>query len=57
MERGREVTIVGEAAKFGGGLLVVRRMRLLSELREHGVAMLPGASVADRQPIRSARLK
>lgn len=44
MERGREVTIVGEAAKFGGGLLVVRRMRLLSELREHGVAMFPGAS-------------
>jgi len=44
MERGREVTIVGEAAKFGGGLLLVRRMRLLAELREHGVAMFPGAS-------------
>ncbi len=44
MERGREVTIVGEAPKFGGGLLIVRRMRLLSELREHGVRMEPGAS-------------
>lgn len=43
MERGREVTIVGEAAKFGGGLLLVRRMRLLAELREHGVAMYPSA--------------
>lgn len=42
MERGRDVTIIGEAEKFGGGLLVVRRMRLLAELREHGVAMFPG---------------
>jgi 2,4-dienoyl-CoA reductase-like NADH-dependent reductase (Old Yellow Enzyme family)/NADPH-dependent 2,4-dienoyl-CoA reductase/sulfur reductase-like enzyme len=44
VERGRTVTVVGEAAKFGGGLLVVRRMRLIAELREHGVAMHPGAS-------------
>jgi len=44
VERGREVTIVGEAPKFGGGLLLVRRMRLLAELHEHGVAMVPGAS-------------
>ncbi|OCC25513.1 NADH:flavin oxidoreductase [Croceicoccus estronivorus] len=43
-ERGREVTVIGEAEKFGGGLLLVRRMRLLAELREHGVAMYPGAS-------------
>lgn len=43
-ERGRTVTIVGETEKFGGGLMIVRRMRLLSELREHGVAMFPGAS-------------
>jgi 2,4-dienoyl-CoA reductase-like NADH-dependent reductase (Old Yellow Enzyme family)/siroheme synthase (precorrin-2 oxidase/ferrochelatase) len=43
MERGREVTIVGEAPKFGGGLTLVRRMRLIAELREHGVAMHPGA--------------
>ncbi|MBH1997532.1 MAG: FAD-dependent oxidoreductase [Sphingomonadaceae bacterium] len=44
MERGREVTIVGEAPKFGGGLLLVRRMRLLSELQEHGVAMFPSST-------------
>ncbi|GLV30746.1 hypothetical protein TomTYG75_32600 [Sphingobium sp. TomTYG75] len=44
MERGREVTVIGEAARFGGGLLLVRRMRLLAELREHGVAMFSGAS-------------
>lgn len=44
MERGRTVTVVGEAAKFGGGLLLVRRMRLLAELKEHGVAMFPAAS-------------
>lgn len=43
-ERGREVTIIGEAPKFGGGLLLVRRMRILAELKEHGVAMYPGAS-------------
>jgi len=41
MERGRTVTIVGEAPRFGGGLLLVRRMRLLAELKEHGVAMFP----------------
>lgn len=44
MERGRDVTIIGEAPKLGGGLLLVRRMRLLSELREHGVAMFPGVT-------------
>lgn len=44
IERGRQVTIVGESPKFGGGLLLVRRMRLLAELKEHGVAMYPGAS-------------
>lgn len=43
-ERGRNVTVVGEAAKFGVGLLIVRRMRLMAELREHGVPMFPGVS-------------
>ena len=42
-ERGRDVTVIGEAEKFGGGLLLVRRMRILSELKEHGVAMYPGS--------------
>jgi 2,4-dienoyl-CoA reductase-like NADH-dependent reductase (Old Yellow Enzyme family)/NADPH-dependent 2,4-dienoyl-CoA reductase/sulfur reductase-like enzyme len=44
LERGRDVTIVGEAPRFGGGLLLVRRMRLLAELREHGAALFPSAS-------------
>ena len=42
-ERGREVTIVGEAEKFGGGLFLVRRTRVNAELREHSVAMFPAA--------------
>jgi 2,4-dienoyl-CoA reductase-like NADH-dependent reductase (Old Yellow Enzyme family)/NADPH-dependent 2,4-dienoyl-CoA reductase/sulfur reductase-like enzyme len=44
LERGREVAVIGEAPKFGGGLMLVRRMRLISELREHGVRLYPGAS-------------
>ncbi|WP_240653112.1 FAD-dependent oxidoreductase [Sphingomonas crocodyli] len=43
VERGRDVTIVGDAVRFGGGLTAVRRMRLLPELAEHGVAMFPGS--------------
>lgn len=43
MERGRSVTVVGAADRFGGGLLLVRRMRLLAELKEHGVALFPAA--------------
>ena len=43
LERGRDVVVIGETPKFGGGLMLVRRMRLLSELREHGVAMYPGS--------------
>jgi NADPH-dependent 2,4-dienoyl-CoA reductase/sulfur reductase-like enzyme len=43
-ERGRKVTIVDEAPTFGKGLTLVRRMRILSELQEHGVAMHPAAS-------------
>jgi len=43
VERGRHVSVVDEADKFGAGLQLVRRMRLIAELREHGVAMLAGA--------------
>jgi len=43
VERGREVHVVGEAEKFGAGLQLVRRMRMIAELREHGVEMHPGA--------------
>lgn len=38
-ERGRKVTVIEEGPKFGRGLLLVRRLRLIPELREHGVAL------------------
>lgn len=43
-ERGRTVSVVDEAARLGAGLTVVRRMRLLDELGEHGVALFPQAA-------------
>ncbi|MEY3905422.1 MAG: hypothetical protein RIR59_245, partial [Pseudomonadota bacterium] len=43
-DRGRTVTIVDDAPQFGKGLTLVRRMRLLTELKDHGVALRPGAS-------------
>ena len=42
-ERGREVTVVDDVPRFGKGLTIVRRMRLLAELQEHGVALFPSA--------------
>jgi 2,4-dienoyl-CoA reductase-like NADH-dependent reductase (Old Yellow Enzyme family) len=38
-ERGRQVTVIDELPRFGGGLTLVRRLRLLAELKEHGVAL------------------
>lgn len=38
-ERGRTVHIVDESPRFGAGLMLVRRMRILAELREHGVGL------------------
>jgi NADPH-dependent 2,4-dienoyl-CoA reductase/sulfur reductase-like enzyme len=43
MERGRQVTVVDESPRFGRGLTLVRRLRLLSELKEHGVILATGA--------------
>lgn len=43
-ERGRKVHVIEEAPKLGRGLALVRRMRLLSELAEHGVGLHGGAS-------------
>jgi NADPH-dependent 2,4-dienoyl-CoA reductase/sulfur reductase-like enzyme len=37
--RGRQVTVVDDVPRLGAGLTVVRRMRLLAELREHDVAL------------------
>ncbi|MBU6269035.1 MAG: FAD-dependent oxidoreductase [Sphingomonadales bacterium] len=42
-ERGRDVTVIEEAPRLGKGLTLVRRMRILSELAEHGVALVAGA--------------
>jgi len=43
VERGRKVTVIEPAPRLGKGLLLVRRMRILSELREHGVDLCGGA--------------
>ena len=44
MERGRQVFVVDEQERLGRGLTVVRRMRIMTELREHGVAIFNSAS-------------
>jgi 2,4-dienoyl-CoA reductase-like NADH-dependent reductase (Old Yellow Enzyme family) len=43
-ERGRTVHVIEEAPRLGKGLTLVRRMRLLAELAEHGVGLHGGAS-------------
>lgn len=43
IERGRRVTVVDDAPRFGAGLTLVRRMRILDELAEHGVNLQPSA--------------
>jgi 2,4-dienoyl-CoA reductase-like NADH-dependent reductase (Old Yellow Enzyme family)/thioredoxin reductase len=43
-ERRRQVTVVEEGPALGKGLLLVRRMRLIPELREHGVNLHAGVS-------------
>lgn len=42
-ERGRKVTVIDDAPRFGKGLTLVRRMRTLVELAEHGVILCPSA--------------
>jgi 2,4-dienoyl-CoA reductase-like NADH-dependent reductase (Old Yellow Enzyme family) len=43
VERGRKVTVVDEMPRFGKGLTLVRRLRLLPELKEHGVTLATSA--------------
>lgn len=43
-ERGRRVSVIEAAPRLGKGLQLVRRMRLLTELAEHGVALHGGAT-------------
>ena len=42
--RGRQITVIDSASRPGAGLYVVRRMRILHELRELGVALISDAS-------------
>jgi 2,4-dienoyl-CoA reductase-like NADH-dependent reductase (Old Yellow Enzyme family)/NADPH-dependent 2,4-dienoyl-CoA reductase/sulfur reductase-like enzyme len=43
LERGRSVTVLEPAPRLGSGLQLVRRMRMLAELREHGASLVAGA--------------
>ena len=42
-ERGRKVTVIDAAAQAGKGLYLVRRLRLLAELKELGVNLIKNA--------------
>jgi NADPH-dependent 2,4-dienoyl-CoA reductase/sulfur reductase-like enzyme len=42
--RGRQVTVIDTAPRFGAGLHIVRRLRVLDELRKLGVVLQPEAS-------------
>ena len=42
-ERGRTVTVIDQAPRMGKGLTLVRRMRILQELVEHGVSLRTSA--------------
>jgi 2,4-dienoyl-CoA reductase-like NADH-dependent reductase (Old Yellow Enzyme family)/NADPH-dependent 2,4-dienoyl-CoA reductase/sulfur reductase-like enzyme len=42
-DRGRQVTVLEPASRPGAGLPIVRRWRVLAELRRSGVAVLPNA--------------
>lgn len=51
-ERGRTVTVIDSAARPGKGLYLVRRLRLLAELRHLGVTLISRAShitIGDRE--------
>lgn len=49
-ERGRTVNVIEEAPRLGKGLTLVRRMRILTELAEHGVGLHGGASAVTIGP-------
>lgn len=44
VERGRRVTVIDDNPKFGAGLQIVRRWRVLDELRHSGVSLRPNHS-------------
>ncbi|MCC2603712.1 oxidoreductase [Sphingopyxis yananensis] len=43
IERGRHVTVIDDDMRFGRGLTLVRRMRILEEIAEHGAVLHKGA--------------
>lgn len=43
-ERGRNVHVIDDSPRMGKGLQLVRRMRILTELAEHGVGLSAGVS-------------
>jgi 2,4-dienoyl-CoA reductase-like NADH-dependent reductase (Old Yellow Enzyme family)/NADPH-dependent 2,4-dienoyl-CoA reductase/sulfur reductase-like enzyme len=43
IERGRKVSVIDEVPRLGKGLTLVRRMRLLAELKEHGLGLFASA--------------
>jgi 2,4-dienoyl-CoA reductase (NADPH2) len=47
LERGRQVTVLEPSANLGAELSIVRRARVMHELREHGVAMHRNAAVTE----------
>jgi 2,4-dienoyl-CoA reductase-like NADH-dependent reductase (Old Yellow Enzyme family)/NADPH-dependent 2,4-dienoyl-CoA reductase/sulfur reductase-like enzyme len=49
-ERGRHVTVVDYAPRFGAGLTLVRRLRILAELREQDVGLYPGSKDIGIEP-------
>ncbi|HQX46648.1 MAG TPA: FAD-dependent oxidoreductase [Steroidobacteraceae bacterium] len=51
-ERGRAVGVVDDAPRLGAGLTLVRRMRVIEELQEHGVGLHAGASGITIEPER-----
>jgi len=51
-ERGRSVTVVDDVPRFGAGITLVRRLRLLAELREHGLPLHPGSKDIRIEPER-----
>jgi 2,4-dienoyl-CoA reductase (NADPH2) len=42
--RGRQITVIDDGARFGAGLHIVRRWRVLADLRQLGVALLTQAT-------------
>ncbi len=49
-ERGRNVSVVDDVPRLGAGLTIMRRLRMLAELREHGVGLFASAKSIRIEP-------